>query len=52
LATEAVKRASHEGCPNHPIDLKRLLSALACEPEESVAKLTLTHGINANLLFK
>lgn len=52
LATEAVKRASRKGCPNHPIDLKRRLAALACEPDVSVAKLALTHGINANLLFK
>jgi transposase len=52
LATEAIKRASRKGCPNHPIDLKRRLAALACEPEVSVAKIALTHGINANLLFK
>lgn len=48
----AVKRASRKGCPNHPIDFKPRLAALACEPEVSVAKLALTHGINANLLFK
>lgn len=52
LATEGIKRASRKGCPNHPIDLKRRLAALACEPDVSVAKLALTHGINANLLFK
>lgn len=52
MATEAIKRVSRKGCPNHPIDLKRRLAALACEPEVSVAKLALTHGINANLLFK
>lgn len=32
--------------------MKRRLAALACEPDVSVAKLALTHGINANLLFK
>ena len=52
LATEVVKRASRKGCPNHPIDLKRRLAALACEPDVSVSKLALTHGINANLLFR
>jgi len=52
LATETIKRASRKGCPNHPIELKRRLAALACEPEVSVAKLALTHGLNANLLFK
>lgn len=52
LATEAIKRASRKGCPNHPIDLKRRLAALACAPDVSVAKLALTHGLNANLLFK
>jgi len=52
LAIEAIKRVSRKGCLNHPLDLKRRLAALACEPEVSVAKLALTHGINANLLFK
>ncbi len=52
LETEAVKRGSRKGCPNHPIDFKRRLAALACDPEVSVAKLALMHGINANQLFK
>src|SRR3954471_2835028 len=45
-------RASRKGCPNHPIELKRQLAALACEPNVSVAKLALKHGLNANLLFR
>lgn len=52
MATEEIKRRSRKGCPNHPIDLKRRLASLACKPEVSVAKLALTHGLNANLLFK
>jgi transposase-like protein len=33
----ATPRVTCEGCPNHPIDLKRRLAALACEPGVSVA---------------
>lgn len=43
---------SRKGCPNHPIEFKRRLAALACVAGVSVAKLALRHGINANLLFK
>jgi transposase len=52
LATNGSTRVTRKGCPNYPIDLKRQLAALACEPGISVAKLALEHGINANLLFK
>lgn len=52
MATEGITRASRKGCPNHPIDFKRRLAALACVAGVSVAKLALKHGINANLLFK
>ena len=52
MATDSVMRASRKGCPNHPIELKRQLAALACEPNVSVAKLALKHGLNANLLFR
>jgi transposase len=52
LATDSVLRASRKGCPNHPIDFKRQLAALACASNISVAKLALKHGINANLLFR
>lgn len=52
LATDSVTRASRKGCPNHPIDFKRQLAALACAPNVSVAKLARKHGINANMLFK
>lgn len=40
------------GRPNYPIEFKRRLAVEACEPEISVAKLALRHGINANMLFK
>jgi transposase len=50
--TDGIKRASRKGCLNHPIELKRQLAALACEPNISVAKLALKHGLNANLLFR
>lgn len=52
LATNGITRVTRKGRPNHPLDFKRHLAALACEPGISVAKLALEHGINANLLFK
>ncbi len=52
LATNGITRVTRKGRPNYPIDFKRRLAALACEPGISVAKLGLEHGINANLLFK
>lgn len=52
LTTDGITRVSRKGCPNHPIDFKRRLAALACVGGVSVAKLALKHGINANLLFK
>lgn len=52
LATIGRVRVTRKGCPNHPIDFKRRLAGLACEPGVSVAKLALEHGVNANLLFK
>lgn len=52
LATNGITRATRKGRPNYPIDFKRQLAALACEPGTSVAKLALAHGLNANLLFK
>jgi len=52
LTSTGNTRATRKGCPNHPIDFKRRLAALACQPETSVAGLALAHGINANLLFK
>ncbi|MFM0283131.1 transposase [Paraburkholderia sediminicola] len=38
--------------PNHPIEFRRELAKLACEPGVSVARLALEHGLNTNLLFK
>jgi len=52
LATNGSVRVTRKGCPNHPVDFKRRLAGLACEPGISVAKLALEHGVNANLLFK
>lgn len=52
LATNDRVRVTRKGCPNHPVDFKRRLAGLACEPGISVAKLALEHGVNANLLFK
>lgn len=40
------------GRPNYPTEFKRRLAIEACEPEISVAKLALRHGLNANMLFK
>ncbi|QDF99772.1 hypothetical protein CJ010_23700 [Azoarcus sp. DD4] len=52
VATNGRVRVTRKGCPNHPVDFKRRLAGLACEPGISVAKLALEHGVNANLLFK
>jgi transposase len=51
MATAGACRPTRKGCPNHPIEFKRRLAATACQPEISVAKLALEHGVNANLLF-
>lgn len=45
-------KSSRKGRPNYPTEFKRDLAAQACEPDVSVAKLALSHGINANMLFK
>ncbi len=50
--TTGARGPTRKGCPNHPIEFKRGLAAAACDPEVSVAKLALEHGVNANLLFK
>lgn len=49
---QGIARPTRRGCPNHPIELKRRLAALACEPQVSVAKLALEHGLNTNLVFR
>ena len=52
LATNGITRVTRKGRPNYPVDFKRHLAALACEPGISVAKLAFEHSLNANLLFK
>lgn len=52
MATAGTRRPTRKGCPNHPIEFKRGLAAAACDPEVSVAKLALEHGVNTNLLFR
>ena len=52
MATVGVRRPTRKGCPNHAVEFKRRLAAVACKAEISVAKLALEHGINANQLFK
>jgi transposase len=52
VSTEAPKRTSRKGIPNHPIEFRRKLAKLACEPGVSVARLAMEHGVNTNLLFK
>jgi transposase len=48
----AAARRTRKGTPNHPIEFRRELAKLACEPGVSVARLALEHGLNTNLLFK
>ncbi|MCK4154194.1 IS66-like element accessory protein TnpA [Ralstonia pseudosolanacearum] len=52
VATEAPKRRSRKGIPNHPLEFRRQLAKLACEPGVSVARLAMEHGLNPNLVFK
>ena len=52
MSTEAPKRTSRKGIPNHPIEFRRRLATLASEPGVSVARLAMEHGVNTNLLFK
>lgn len=52
VATEAPKRSSRKGIPNHPLEFRRQLAKLACEPGVSVARLAMEHGLNPNLVFK
>ena len=47
-----VARRTRKGTPNHPIEFRRELAKMACEPGVSVARLALEHGLNTNLLFK
>ncbi|MFM0726595.1 transposase [Paraburkholderia strydomiana] len=50
IATAA--RRTRKGTPDHPIEFRRELAKLACEPSVLVARLALEHGLNTNLLFK
>lgn len=52
MATEAPKRSSRKGIPNHPLEFRRQLARLACEPGVSAARLAMEHGLNPNLVFK
>lgn len=52
VATMTTRRSTRMGRPNHPIEFKRGLAAAACDPEVSVARLALEHGVNTNLLFR
>ncbi|MBM5581927.1 IS66-like element accessory protein TnpA [Burkholderia pseudomallei] len=52
VATDTPKRTSRKGIPNHPIEFRRHLAKLACEPDISVARLAMEHGVNPNRVFK
>ncbi|WP_111994194.1 IS66-like element accessory protein TnpA [Burkholderia pseudomallei] len=52
VATETPKRTSRKGIPNHPLEFRRHLAELACEPDISVARLAMEHGVNPNRVFK
>jgi transposase-like protein len=44
--------APFKGRSNHPIEFRRQLAKLECDPGVSIARLALEHGLNTNLLFK
>ncbi len=51
MATD-VRTSNRRGRPNYPLEFKHRLAVTACAPGVSVAKLSLAHGINANMVFK
>lgn len=52
MDTGEVVTRGRAGRPNYPVEFKRRLAVEACEAEISVAKLALSYGLNANMLFK
>ncbi|MFP2984921.1 IS66-like element accessory protein TnpA, partial [Burkholderia pseudomallei] len=52
VATDTPKKTSRKGIPNHPTEFRRHLAKLACEPDISVARLAMEHGVNPNRVFK
>ncbi|WP_297352511.1 transposase [Paraburkholderia sp.] len=53
LSTETTpKRIGRKGRRNNPVEYRRRLAQLACEPGVSVARVAIEHGLNTNLLFK
>ena len=53
MSTETTpKRSGRKGRPNNPVEYRRRLAQLACEPGVSVARVAIEHGLNTNLLFK
>jgi transposase len=46
------KPGRRKGRPNYPLEFKKQLAQAACDPNASVSRLALEHGINANMLFK
>ena len=52
MDTAEVVARGRAGRPNYSTEFKRRLAIEACEPDISVAKLALRHGLNANMLFK
>ena len=47
-----MKPGNRKGRPNYPVEFKRRLAAAACEAGVSVSKLSMTNGVNANMVFK
>ncbi|GGY86044.1 transposase [Pseudoduganella plicata] len=47
-----VEHGRRRRSPNYPLEFKRKLAQLACEPGLSVAQLALQHDLNTNMVFK
>ena len=53
MNTVTTKRGNNrKGRPNYPQAFKRQLAIAACEPDTSVSRLALDHGLNASQVFK
>jgi transposase len=52
MSTSEVRTSNRKGRPNYPRAYKREVALAACQPNLSVAKVALAHGLNANMVFK
>nr|WP_320534193.1 transposase [Robbsia andropogonis] len=52
LETTNTRPSNRRGRPNYTAEYSKQVAVAACQPDTSVAKLTQTHGLNPNMVFK